>query len=138
MKNGKPFPIPVRVKNATPKKTARYSCDKCPGYCCSYSEIEVTQRDVERFARHFDLSFAAAQERFTKTSAKGVMVMRHAKDTVFDTICAQFDQERRRCTVYEARPGVCRQYPDSSRCGYYEFLKFEREQQGDEEWVALT
>lgn len=138
MKNGKPFPIPVRVKNATPKKTVRYSCDKCPGYCCSYSEIEVTRRDVERLARHFDLSYAAAQERFTKTSAKGVMLMRHAKDTIFDTICAQFDQEKRRCTVYEARPGVCRKFPDSTRCGYYEFLKFEREQQGDEEWVALT
>jgi Fe-S-cluster containining protein len=138
MKNGKPFPIPVRVKNITPKKTARYSCDKCPGYCCSYSEIEVTPRDVERLARHFDLSYAAAEERFTKTSAKGKLLMRHRKDTIFDTICAQFDQEKRRCTVYEARPGVCRKFPDSTRCGYYEFLKFEREQQGDEEWVALT
>ncbi len=48
------------------------------------------------------------------------------------------DQEKRRCTVYEARPGVCRKYPDSSRCGYYDFLRFERTQQGDEEYVALT
>ena len=41
-------------------------------------------------------------------------------------------------TIYEARPGVCRKYPDSTHCGYYDFLKFEREQQGDEEIVAMT
>jgi hypothetical protein len=48
------------------------------------------------------------------------------------------DQDKRRCTIYEARPGVCRKYPDSTHCGYYDFLKFEREQQGDEEIVAMT
>jgi hypothetical protein len=31
------------------------------------------------------------------------------------------------------RPGVWRKFPESPRCGYYEFLKFEREQQGDDE-----
>ena len=133
MKNGKPFPVPVRSKPAV-----KYSCAKCPGYCCTYQEIEVHERDVQRLANHFEISYDAAQERFTKTNAKGVMMMRHRKDTVFKSICAQFDQEARRCTVYTARPGVCRKYPDSSRCGYYDFLKFEREQQGDEELVALT
>ena len=42
------------------------------------------------------------------------------------------------CTVYTARPGVCRKFPDTTKCGYYEFLKFEREQQGDDTLVALT
>jgi hypothetical protein len=46
-----------------------------------------------------------------------------------------FDQDERRCTVYAARPSVCRIYPDASKCGYYEFLKFERIQQGDEEFI---
>ena len=44
--NGKPFPIPVRN---------RYSCSKCPAYCCSYPEIEVTTRDIERLAKHLGL-----------------------------------------------------------------------------------
>jgi hypothetical protein len=33
---------------------------------------------------------------------------------------------------------VCREYPDSPRCGYYEFLKFERAQQDDPKFIALT
>jgi hypothetical protein len=40
--------------------------------------------------------------------------------------------------VYEARPGVCRKYPDTPRCGYYDFLTFEREQQGDPDYIATT
>ena len=43
-----------------------------------------------------------------------------------------------RCTVYESRPGVCRNYPDSSRCGYYDFLRFERAHQADPEFIATT
>ena len=57
---------------------------------------------------------------------------------IFESTCGLFDQEKRRCTVYEARPGVCRQYPDAPRCGYYDFLSFEREQQGDPDFIALT
>ena len=65
-------------------------------------------------------------------------MLRHKKDHIFESTCMLFDQDKRRCTVYESRPGVCRQYPDSPRCGYYDFLTFEREQQGDPDYVALT
>jgi hypothetical protein len=126
----KPFPVPVRVN---------YSCSKCPAYCCTYNEIEITARDIERLARHFDVSYQVAEERYTKPDTKkDVRMLRHRKDKVFESACTFLDQEKRRCTVYEARPGVCRKYPDSSRCGYYDFLRFERAQQGDEEYVALT
>lgn len=126
----KPFPIPVRVN---------YSCAKCPAYCCTYNQIEITTRDIDRLARHFDVSYKVAEERYTKTDGKeAVRFLRHRKDKVFESACVFLDQDKRRCTVYEARPGVCRKYPDSSRCGYYDFLRFERTQQGDEEYVALT
>ncbi|HYN14110.1 MAG TPA: YkgJ family cysteine cluster protein [Burkholderiales bacterium] len=126
----KPFPIPVRVK---------YSCAKCPAYCCSYPEIEVTPRDIERLAKHFSLDYKQAEERLTKYDAKEkVRLLRHRKDRVFDSVCALLDQKTRRCTVYEARPATCRSYPESQRCGYYDFLTFERAHQGDPKFIALT
>jgi hypothetical protein len=132
----KTFPIPVRT---AVRMTAKYSCAKCPGYCCSYPEIEVTPRDVERLAKHADLDYRTAEARFTKYDEKEkARLLRHRKDTVFDSVCMMLDQKTRRCTVYEARPAVCRGYPDSPRCGYYDFLKFERAHQGDEEFIALT
>jgi len=130
----KPFPIPVRVQTRN-----QYSCHKCPAFCCTYTEIEITTRDIDRLARHFGLSYRDAEERFTKADAKKkIRMLRHKKDTVFASSCMLLDQKTRKCTVYNARPGVCRKYPDSRRCGYYEFLKFEREQQDDQELVALT
>ena len=49
-----------------------------------------------------------------------------------------FDTDERRCTIYAARPGVCRAFPGSARCGYYDFLSFERRAQNDPEFVAAT
>lgn len=131
--------IPIKEKKDTTKPRARYDCSKCPGYCCSYPLIEVGKRDIARLAKHFGLSYEQAQERFTKyDSSEKVYALRHQKDKHFKSICRFFDIRKRRCTVYEARPGVCRDYPGGTRCGYYEFLQFEREQQGDPKFVALT
>ena len=116
----------------------RYDCSKCPGYCCSYSRIAVTDFDIERLARHFGIGTAAARRRFTyryKTRELDEQLLRHRKDHVYASTCRFFDQDKRRCTVYEARPSVCRSYPEDKVCGYWQFLKFEREQQGDDEFV---
>jgi len=126
----KPFPVPVRV---------RYSCNKCPGYCCTYSDIEINKRDIARLAKHFELPYKKAEDRFTKMDSEGkVRILRHRKDTIFESACMFFDQDKRRCTVYEARPGVCRAYPLSNSCGYYDFLRFERSQQDNKDYIALT
>ena len=140
MKNGKHIPIVARSEirtNAAPR--AKYDCSRCPGYCCSYPLIEIGKRDIARLAKHFGLEYREAEERFTKfDAAEQVRALRHRRDKLFKSACIFLDPKQRRCTIYEARPGVCRDYPDSPRCGYYEFLKFEREQQGDPEFIATA
>lgn len=115
-----------------------YNCLKCPGYCCSYDRIAVSDHDIARLARHFGLPLKVARERFTYTyrSEHGEeRILRHKKDHIFKSTCRFFDQDERRCTVYAARPNVCRKYPYANTCGYYSFLKFERMQQDDEEFI---
>lgn len=113
-----------------------YSCERCPAYCCSYDRIVVTDADIRRLARHFRLSVAVAREQLTKRGEeKGERVLRHHKDHVYKSVCRFLDRETRRCTVYEARPEICRDYPGSSRCGYYDFLSFERNAQEDPEFI---
>ena len=117
----------------------RYDCSKCPGYCCSYGRIVVTERDLARLARHFSLPVNVTRERFSyhyRSKDVDEWILRHRKDTIFESVCRFLDPETRRCTVYEARPAVCREYPLASRCGYYEFLKFERDQQDDPDLVV--
>jgi Fe-S-cluster containining protein len=64
--------------------------------------------------------------------------MRRKQDVHFGRICRFFDTDMRRCTIYEARPSVCRSFPSEKRCGYYDFLAFERKHQNDPEAVATT
>lgn len=118
--------------------TARFNCAKCPGYCCSHARIAVSDADIKRLARHFDLDVDSAREKFTyhyQTKDADEWILRHHKDHIYKTICRFFDTTERRCTVYEARPHVCRQYPYGNKCGYYDFLKFEREHQDDDDFI---
>jgi hypothetical protein len=122
----------------------KYDCLKCPGYCCSYPNIHAKPKDIKRLAEHFGISEEKAQKRFTKTGFKEKdmdkppRVLRHQGDEHYGSICTFFDTEKRRCTVYEARPEICREYPGRKRCGYYEFLTHERDAQEDPDYVAIT
>jgi uncharacterized protein len=114
-----------------------YNCKKCPGYCCSYPLIALTKRDVERLAKHFRLTFRQAKAKFTVERWGVKYSMRRKKDHIFGGVCRFFDREKRCCTVYEARPSLCRSFP-GGRCGYYDFLAFERRAQEDPEFIATT
>jgi hypothetical protein len=122
-----------------PKATmALYDCRKCPGYCCSYPIVTVTQRDLERLAKHLGLSEEECERRHTMAKYGRKRIMRRKKDVHFGKICKFFDTTKRCCTIYEGRPAICREYPGEGRCGYYDFLKFERAAQNDPEWVSTT
>ncbi len=116
-----------------------YDCNKCPAYCCSYARIILKKKDIERLAKHHDLDYEAARRKFTrKGHEKGEIILRHKKDEHYGTICRFVDSETRDCTVYKARPAICRDFPGTRRCGYYDFLKFERRSQEDDEYVSTT
>lgn len=124
--------------DAVTASKALYNCRKCPGYCCSYPVIALDKRDVERLAVHHGLDFEAARRAFTRPDHGRKYVMRRKKDVHFGRICRFFDTKARRCTIYEARPAVCRSFPGQGRCGYYDFLNFERRSQNDPAWIAST
>ena len=119
-----------------PAKTS-YDCSRCPAYCCTYSRIAVEPRDLARLAKHLDLTPATVRRRYTEEGEEpGERVLRHQKDAIFGTACTFLDLETRRCTVYAGRPGVCRNYPETARCGYWEMLRFERKLQDDPDLVV--
>ena len=127
--------MPETTTTTAPKQ--HYDCAQCPAYCCSYDRIIVNKRDLNRLARHFDIDPETAARRFTKT-VEGEQVLRHQKDSIYGSICMFLDLTTRRCTIYEARPGVCHEYPDRPRCGYFEFLRWERKHQDDPNFVPLV
>ena len=117
----------------------RFDCNDCPAYCCSYAHIPVTGEDLCRLAGHFALELGRARQRFVKRGdEENPLVLRHKADEHYGSVCRFLDSETRQCTIYEARPAICRDFPAQNRCGYYDFLTFEREVQDDETWVAVT
>jgi Fe-S-cluster containining protein len=116
-----------------------FDCSKCPAYCCSiYERVQVTKRDLNRLAKFFGVSADTASRRYTKIHKEsGERVLRRKKDVIFEEACEFINPETRGCTIYHARPQVCREYPDRSRCSYYDLLQFERRQQDDENVLPL-
>lgn len=119
-----------------------YNCARCPGFCCTYPRIPVSDRDIARLGDRFGIDAATARRRFTKKGGEpGERVLRHRYDLLFQSACRFLDADTRRCTVYEDRPAACREYPGTGRCGYYDFLSAERRRQEDPDlvitaWVA--
>jgi Fe-S-cluster containining protein len=115
-----------------------FDCSKCPAYCCSvYERVQVTKRDLNRLAKYFKVSVETAMKRYTKMWGDE-RVLRRTKDKLFTETCIFLNQETRGCGIYHARPAVCREYPDRSRCVYYDVLQFERKQQDDATVLPLV
>jgi len=120
-------------------KKQKYDCLICTAYCCSYTHIPASKSDIKRLAAHFEMTPEQAKKRYTKKGDKeNPRVLRHTNDEHFVTSCMFLDKETRNCTIYDARPKICREFPTQNRCGYYDFLEFEREVQDDPDWVATT
>jgi Fe-S-cluster containining protein len=120
----------------TVKLPVFYDCARCHAYCCTYPEIPASRGDIRRLARHFAVDVETAEVRFTKLGRdRKSRVLRHRKDPAFLTACRFLEPESRRCTIYDARPRACREYPGSARCGYYDFLAAERKRQDDPDLV---
>lgn len=115
-----------------------YNCSKCPAYCCSvYERVQVSNRDLTLLARHFGIDAPTAVKRFT-TTYNGERILRRKADPIFGKACKFLDPKTRQCTIYFARPAVCRNFPDRARCAYYDLLQFERFQQDDASVVPLV
>ncbi len=115
-----------------------FDCSKCPAFCCAvYERVAVTKRDVNRLARYFDVSVETATRRYTK-KFEGERVLRRTEDHLFGEACMFLNRETRGCTIYHGRPNVCRDYPDRTRCAYYDLYRFEQRQQGNKDVLPLV
>ncbi|MDM5147951.1 YkgJ family cysteine cluster protein [Candidatus Persebacteraceae bacterium Df01] len=93
-----------------------YDCDSCPAYCCGYPVIAATKTDIRRLARHFKLSEEEARDRFTEKENNRVRKLRQRPDKKLGTpACVFLNQKTRGCSIYKARPQICRDHP-GDRC----------------------
>jgi uncharacterized protein len=84
----------------------RIDCLQCAN-CCKTTSPIFYERDIERLAKHLRIKPSAFIERYLHIDEDGDYVLNVAP-------CPFLDSENY-CTVYEARPTACREYPHTNR-----------------------
>jgi len=85
----------------------RIDCTEC-GNCCKTSTTEVTERDIEKLARHLHTSpgqFLAEYTMLEEDKGRTTRVLKFTEGAG----CVFLDGKL--CSVYDARPGNCQRYP---------------------------
>ena len=93
-------------------------CDSCEGNCCigESGYIWITNSEIEILAKHLDISI----EDLTLNSLRKVGYKYSIKEIQLSSnnyACKFFDLDKKRCSIYEARPKQCRTFP------FWEYFK---------------
>lgn len=80
-------------------------CTECAN-CCRVATTQVSERDIDRLARHFRLKPQQIIDQYCQPNQEeGGFNLHHDKERGCIFL------EDRLCTVYEARPDICQRYP---------------------------
>jgi hypothetical protein len=92
-----------RLRNVAGEIEDAADCTVCAN-CCRVATSKITERDVEKLAKFFRVKPSRILADFTERSEEeGLILKRNEKGCVF--------LEGNLCTVYEARPATCGDFP---------------------------
>ncbi len=92
-------------------------CNFCPGYCCyrlKGASLYIMAEDINRIARHLQITDGEVRKRYLEN--------RYTFKTREDGSCIFLANGRlcKRCSIHEARPKQCRDFPYDKPCPYLE------------------
>ena len=93
----------------------RIYCNYCPGYCCyrlAGSILFIDADDINRMARFFKISDGEIRKRYIE----GRNTFQVNKDG--SCIFLSNKKMRARCTIHQAQPQQCRDFPNNEPCPY--------------------
>ncbi|NLU37304.1 MAG: YkgJ family cysteine cluster protein [Bacteroidales bacterium] len=92
----------------------QFDCLVCANCCKTISPI-VTEKDIDRLARHFRMKPSAFIDQYLHIDCD--------KDYVFNQTPCPFLMSDNYCMAYESRPKACREYPHTDRRNMRQILK---------------
>lgn len=122
LKQKDPAEIDQLVFKLNAEITPQTDCTQC-GNCCRSLMINVDEADAARLSVHLQLEKEDFYNRYVERSSQGSLA-------VMNTIPCHFLSENK-CTVYEARPNECREFPGLHHLGFTKrlftiFMHYER------------
>jgi len=98
-------------------------CAQCKGNCCigESGYIWITTAEIKRLCMHLGLTVDEVQEKYL-TKLRYKYTINEKKLGPNNYACIFFDTDKRKCSVYEARPVQCRTFP------FWDYFKTHREE----------
>lgn len=107
LRSTKPADLELRAKAISDSVATQIDCTQC-GNCCRAYEVTVRSKDIPRLATHLDLQTNEFVRAYLKKDNQGEFIFKQ-KPCPF--------LKKNSCTVYDARPTVCRSYPHFGKAG---------------------
>lgn len=101
----------VQIHALHDRYSTEIDCLSC-GNCCRSLGPRVTDKDVDRLAKHLRMKAVDFVAQYLRTDEDG--------DLVFKTMPCPFLGADNYCAVYENRPKACREYPHTDRKKFYQ------------------
>jgi len=109
----KPKNLDVVVNKLHNIAFSHINCLDCANCCKSISPI-ITDKDIQRIAKHLRIRPAQLAEIY--------LLLDDEHDYVFKQQPCPFLNVDNYCSIYEARPKACREYPHTDREKFYQLL----------------
>ena len=113
LKKRKPKKLDDVVHQLHEKVFSEVDCLDCAN-CCKTTSPGMHDRDVDRLAKHLRVKSSALIEQYMELDTDGEYVFRSAP--------CPFLGADNYCSVYEARPLACREYPHTNRKRFYQVI----------------
>lgn len=113
LKKSKPKNLDQVVHQLHEEAFDKIDCLDC-GNCCKTTSPGMHDRDVDRLAKHLKMKSIDLIDQYMQMDNDG--------DYVFKSAPCPFLGSDNYCSVYEARPLACREYPHTNRKRFYQVL----------------
>lgn len=108
-----PKDLDVQVQDLHEEAFEKIDCLEC-GNCCKTTSPAMHDKDVDRLAKHLRMKSVDVIKQYMKMDGDG--------DYVFVSPPCPFLGADNYCSVYEARPLACREYPHTNRKRFHQVL----------------
>ena len=113
LKQSKPKKLDNVVHQLHNKSFEEIDCLTCAN-CCKTTSPAIYERDIDRLSKHLKVKPSKLIEKFLRKDEDN--------DYVFKAAPCPFLDNENYCSVYEARPLACREYPHTNRKRFYQVL----------------
>ena len=113
LKKKHPKDLDIKVSDIHDKVFENINCLDCANCCKSISPI-ITDKDIERIAKHLKLRPSVVTEKYLHLDNDGDYVYN-------DTPCPFLDKDNY-CKIYDVRPKSCSEYPHTNQSKFINLL----------------